>query len=103
MVAKVFFALVVCALAPLCGASSGNFIDVINGTEPLRRQGRRRSLRTGEHPIHCGCLDCTQEIWDRQAADLLTGESYTCGERMTYLMDEMGLAEQDACATIAGD
>jgi hypothetical protein len=51
---------------------------------------------------HCGCLECDESIWSRPAADLMTGETYSCGDRITYYMTAMAYSEQDACSAVAG-
>jgi len=45
--------------------------------------------------IHCGCVECNDEVWKTQAAE------HTCGERIEFLQS-LGLAESDACSAIAG-
>ena len=45
--------------------------------------------------IKCGCTKCTDQIWNTLAGQ------YTCGARITYLINDKGYSEQDACTQIA--
>mmetsp|Transcript_12371 Transcript_12371/g.26049 ORF Transcript_12371/g.26049 Transcript_12371/m.26049 type:complete len:476 (+) Transcript_12371:192-1619(+) len=51
----------------------------------------------------CSCAECTTEIWDSPATDS-AGHSYTCGQRISWLMTADGgsLSERDACIQVAG-
>jgi hypothetical protein len=52
---------------------------------------------TNESAEHCGCLDCTEEIWNTLA------DGNTCGDRISYVAGEMNtnLTEIDACRLVA--
>ena len=47
-----------------------------------------------EGPVYCGCTSCNQAAWERLA------DSFTCGDRIVYLMS-LGHPETDACRQIA--
>ncbi|KAL7534117.1 hypothetical protein ACHAWF_008469 [Thalassiosira exigua] len=48
----------------------------------------------------CGCQSCTQ-AWDAAASD--SSGSYSCGDRITYLKNNMGYPEDYACAKVASE
>lgn len=50
---------------------------------------------------YCGCESCTQQVWDRIAAD--ADGSYTCGARISWLQSNQAYSENQACAQIASD
>ena len=43
----------------------------------------------------CGCVSCTQEIWDTLATD--SSGTFTCGDRITWLQKAEGYDEASAC------
>lgn len=62
--------------------------------------GLRARRKTQEN--RCGCADCSESVWSRDARDPVTLVSYTCGERIEYLI-EQGTSEIDACRLVAGE
>jgi hypothetical protein len=46
-------------------------------------------------PIHCQCSSCTDDIWN-QIADV-----YSCGARITWVMNTLGKSERDACIQVS--
>ncbi|KAL3933983.1 MAG: hypothetical protein SGBAC_010164 [Bacillariaceae sp.] len=52
-------------------------------------------------PLRCGCQSCTDEIWNRNTGT----SSFTCGDRISFLMDPSGgsLSEARACYRIGHD
>ena len=63
----------------------------------VRGSGARRKLQT---PDHCGCFDCTDEVWNTYATN--ANGNYTCGQRIIYVRDELKNSEEDACRRVAG-
>eukprot|EP00934_Nitzschia_sp_Nitz4_P000424 Nitzschia sp. Nitz4//scaffold236_size30323//4352//6175//NITZ4_007984-RA/size30323-processed-gene-0.20-mRNA-1//-1//CDS//3329543481//424//frame0 len=48
----------------------------------------------------CFSQSCTQEVLDTEACDSLLGGCYTCGERLDYLISELGYSETAACQAV---
>ena len=46
----------------------------------------------------CGCDNCTQDILNTNAYDY--NGNYTCGARMEWFRNELGLSEHDACIEV---
>jgi hypothetical protein len=56
------------------------------------------SSATDEPAEHCGCYDCTEQVWNAIAGE------YTCGERISYVAGDTSKypTEEDACRLVAG-
>jgi len=50
----------------------------------------------------CGCSSCNQNIWDNTVATNDSG-SYSCGERITWLIEDQGYSTHDACMKVANE
>jgi hypothetical protein len=61
------------------------------------RGQQSRQLQT----TFCGCNDCTLSVWNT-AAERFDGD-HTCGERITWVNHNMGVSEEDACVSVAGE
>jgi hypothetical protein len=82
-----------------CFLLSSNTIAAADDTAVQGVGGlRRRKTQNGR----CGCSECSEAIWSRPATDLVTKVSYTCGERIEYLISK-GTSEEDACRKVAGE
>jgi hypothetical protein len=63
---------------------------------------RRRKVQSTRAVNRCGCMQCSDSIWSRPATDPVTLVSFTCGERIEYLIST-GKSEEDACRKVAGE
>jgi hypothetical protein len=70
------------------------------GSGGLRAARRKAQASTKNR---CGCAQCSDSIWARPAKDPVTLVSFTCGERIEYLISQEGKSEEDACRKVAGD
>ena len=44
---------------------------------------------------HCGCILCAENVWNAIA------DGFTCGERITWVMNNLGKSERDACIQLS--
>lgn len=78
----------------ICSVLHGIHSEEIGG---IRGTGARRKLPT---PDHCGCIECTDEVWNTYVVDF--NGNFTCGERIIYVRDELENSEEAACERVAG-
>lgn len=56
---------------------------------------------TSTEPVQCGTSACTTKVLDAMACDDRYGGCYSCGDRITYFINQKGYDEHDACEEIA--
>jgi hypothetical protein len=92
---------------PLCDPTQCNSIESKVPTKSPSTPGPSSSPTSSPTassvggPTYCGCVPCTQEIWDAIATD--SGGSYSCGSRITWLQSSSALSEYDACARVSAE
>jgi hypothetical protein len=82
-----------------CLLLSSNIIAAADDSAVQGTGGLRRRKAQGGR---CGCTECSEAVWSRPATDPVTLVSYTCGERIEYLISQ-GTSEEDACRKVAGE
>lgn len=81
-------------------ARSTPFTREVRRPSPVAQSRAPTPTGTGaddpEEPLHCGCLECTEEIWNADA------NGYTCGNRIEYLLmdSESYPTEESACRQV---
>ena len=50
---------------------------------------------------YCGCISCTQQVWDTMATD--NDGTYSCGGRITWLQSAQSYSEEGACAKVESE
>jgi hypothetical protein len=88
------------------GSDEGTQPSASEASDARRIRNRKRQRQQQEEPperhlavIHCGCVECTDSVWN-SAAPSSTPE-HTCGTRVTYVQST-GKSYEDACRQIAG-
>ena len=52
-------------------------------------------IKQGTEALHCGCILCTENVWNAIA------DGFTCGERITWVINNLGASERDACIQLS--